>query len=258
MLKADFHMHCLEDPRDYLSHTSYDLIDHAAKHGYQVLSITLHGKRFCPPELVEYAADKGILLIPGIEAYVDKVEVLLLGVSDEDLQGLRTMQHLAALREKKGDDLLVIAPHPFYSLPQCAGPWLEKVPDNFDAIEFCRFYTQYWDRNRIAKKVAEKIGKPMIACSDTHRLDWMHDHYCLLDAEQTKESVFAAIRAGKIQNVSAPLTYLQFAHRMYWYTCVSDPLRIARGWGWISAPKAKIKASQKKGKKEEAFSSGIS
>lgn len=240
MLKADFHMHSLEDPRDYLSHTSYELIDHAAHHGYQVLSITLHGKRFCPPELIKYAENKGILLIPGIEAYLDKAEVLLLGVSDEDLVGLRTMQDLAGLRKRRGDDILVIAPHPFYCLPQCVGSWLEKIPDHFDAIEFCRFYTKHWDRNRIAKEVAARIGKPMIACSDTHRLDWMHDHYCLLDAEPTKESVFSAIREGKIQNISTPLSYPQMIHRIYWYTCVSDTLRYARAWGLLSDPKKRV------------------
>ena len=216
-----------------LDYNAFELVDHAVSLEYRVLALTLHGCIYYPEELRKYAQSKGILLIPGIELYLDRREVLLLGNCFHDVASLRTLHDLRALKKLHGEDLLVIAPHPFYGLPQCLGKQLEKYADVFDAVEFCHFYTSWWNPNRRAEEVAHRINKPMIACSDTHQLKWMGHHYHLVDAKQTKEDVFTAIRAGRIRNVSRPLSNKEFAKKTFWHIAIADPRKLACKWGWI-------------------------
>jgi len=227
-------MHSLEDPLDVLDYDAFDLIDHASALGYHVLALTLHRRLFFPPELAQYAQSRGILLIPGIEAYLDRKEVLLFGVNPNDLIGLKTLNDLRALK-KSGTELLVIAPHPFYGFPQCVGDQLETFSDVFDALEYCHFYTPWWNPNLKAEKVAQKLGKPMIACSDTHQLKWMKEHYTLLDADPTITSIFAAIRAGLLKNVTRPLTNAELIQKLTWHIA-HEPQRILRRFGWVQRP----------------------
>lgn len=236
MLKADFHMHSLEDPYDVLEHDAFDLADHAARRGYRVLALTLHGRLYFPPELPAYAAERGILMIPGIELFLDHKEVLLLGATEEEVRPLRTLEDLRALKKRRGDALLTIAPHPFYGLGQCMGPRLGEYAEMIDAIELCHFYTAKWNPNRKAGEAARKLAKPLIACSDAHQLKWMGHHYCFLDAEPTRESVFAAIRAGKIQNVTRPLTGKEMLDKLTWHFLTHAPLKLFRRRGLHTLP----------------------
>ena len=79
-LKADFHMHTKDDPQDYkfVRHSAEELIDHAASLKFQVLSITNHDKITYSPYLREYAAHRGILLLPGAEATIEGKHVLII------------------------------------------------------------------------------------------------------------------------------------------------------------------------------------
>jgi predicted metal-dependent phosphoesterase TrpH len=243
MLKCDFHMHSLEDPHDVLAHDSFELIDHAAKLGYQVLAITLHGKWHYPEELQDYAQSKGILLISGIETYIEKREVLVLGAEEHEVKSVKSFLDLRKLRERKGDDILVIAPHPFYGLEQCVGDKLLEYPDVFDAIELCHFYTKFWNPNKKAEQVAELQQKTMLACSDTHRLKWMKDHYVLVDAAPTKQEVFDAIRKNQIQNITRPLGLFEFQKRSCWHI-YNHFLIMGRGWGVIKPKEAKLRKKE--------------
>lgn len=239
VLKADFHMHSLEDPYDILDHDAFDLVDHAVRRGYQVLALTLHKQLLFPRELQIYAAERGILMISGVELYLDRREVLLLGATEEEIRTLKTLEDLRALKKRRGDALLTIVPHPFYGMGQCLGPVLGKYAEMIDAIEICHFYTAKWNPNRKAEEAARKLAKPLIACSDTHQLKWMGHHYCLLDAEPTRESVFAAIRAGKIQNVTRPLTGKEMTDKLIWHFSTHAPLKLLRrhGWHWLPKPR---------------------
>ena len=218
-----------------LSHDAWELVDHAAALHYNVLALTLHGRLYCPEELRDYAWSRGILMIPGIEFYLEQREVLLLGVTPEDLKHLKRFDDLIALKKERNGDLLVIAPHPFYTLGKCLGDKLESHRDAFDAIEFCHFYTSWWNPNHRAEAVSRRIGKPMLACSDTHQLKWMNHHYSLVEAKPARADVFAAIRAGHIRNVSRPLSAFEIAGKTFWHFAVHDPQKWARDWGWISA-----------------------
>jgi predicted metal-dependent phosphoesterase TrpH len=229
-------MHSLEDPRDVLEHDAFDLVDRAARLGYQVIALTLHGRVHAPAALIEYAAARGVLLIPGVELCLQGKEVLLLGAEAGEAEALQSLGDLRALRRRRGAEVLTIAPHPFYGRGQCLGRVLGENPDLFDAIELCHFYTSWWNPNRKAEAVSCQIGRPMIACSDTHQLKWMRHHYCRLDAAATKEDVFAAIRAGRIANVTRPLTNLEFAEKLVWHLVSHASLKLGRQMGVIRGP----------------------
>jgi predicted metal-dependent phosphoesterase TrpH len=203
LLKADFHIHTREDPHDFIRYTAVELLLAAAKQGFDVLALTCHNKRIHTAELSRRAEDLGILLIPGVEASIEGKHTLLLDMP-YTRWGVRTFEHVRALRRSGG---LVIAPHPFFPAPKCLNDKLRENLDLFDAIEFSHFYTQTLDFNRRAVEYARRMELPLVGTSDCHRLWQLGTTYTLLDAaERTIPAVFEAIRAGRAQVVTAPLT----------------------------------------------------
>jgi predicted metal-dependent phosphoesterase TrpH len=208
LLKADFHTHSREDPHDFIRYTALELIGEAARQGFDVLAITCHNKRIHSAELERYAADLGILLIPGVEAAIEGRHTLLLDMPYTRWK-VRTFREV---RRRKRDGGLVIAPHPFFPAPKCLRNKLRENLDIFDAIEFSHMYTRTFDFNRRAVEYARRMEMPLVGTSDCHRLWQLGTTYTILDAEsKTLEGVFAAIRAGRTRVVTAPLQPL---HRL--------------------------------------------
>ncbi len=204
LLKADFHIHTREDPHDFIRYTAGELLVAAARQGFDVLALTCHNKRIHTEELRRRAEDLGILLIPGVEASIEGRHTLLLDMA-YTRWGVRSFEHVRALRRDGG---LVIAPHPFFPAPKCLNRKLRENLDVFDAIEFCHFYTQTVDFNRRAVEYARRMELPLVGTSDAHRLWQLGTTYTLVDAEERSiAGVFAAIRAGRVQVVTAPLTF---------------------------------------------------
>jgi predicted metal-dependent phosphoesterase TrpH len=202
LLKADFHIHTREDPHDFIRYTAVELLQEAARQGFQVLALTCHNKRIHSEDLRRRAEDLGILLIPGVEAAIEGKHTLLLDMPYTRLR-VWSFKHVRALRRDGG---LVIAPHPFFPAPKCLNSKLRENLDLFDAIEFSHFYTRRVDFNRKAVAYAQRMGIPLVGTSDCHRLWQLGTTYTLLDAEEkTVPSVFAAIRAGRVRVVTAPL-----------------------------------------------------
>ena len=202
LLKADFHIHTREDPHDFIRYTAVELLEEAARQGFDVLALTCHNKRIHTEELRRRAEDLGILLIPGVEAAIEGKHTLLLDMSYSRL-GVRTFDHV---RERKRDGGLVIAPHPFFPAPKCLNGKLREHLDLFDAIEFSHFYTRTLDFNRKAVAYARKMELPLVGTSDCHRLWQLGTTYTIVEAAaKTVPAVFAAIRAGHVRVVTAPL-----------------------------------------------------
>lgn len=202
LLKADFHIHTREDPHDFIRYTAVELLQEASRQGFQVLALTCHNKRIHSEDLRRRAEDLGILLIPGVEAAIEGKHTLLLDMPYTRLR-VWNFKHVRSLRRDGG---LVIAPHPFFPAPKCLNSKLRENLDLFDAIEFSHFYTRRVDFNRKAVAYAQRMGIPLVGTSDCHRLWQLGTTYTLLEAEEkTVPSVFAAIRAGRVRVVTAPL-----------------------------------------------------
>lgn len=209
MLKCQFHTHCSDDPVDKISHTSKQLIDEAAKLKYDVLAITCHEKIVFTKQLKKYAAKKGILLIPGIEASIKKKHVLILNVKKEAEQ-ITTFQQL---REYKNNhpEALIAAPHPFFPGNYCLKKDLIENIDLFDAIEYSFCYTSTKNFNDEAVKLAKRWKKPVIATADCHILKHLNIGYTFVDSKKDPDSIIASIKQNKIENFTKATTYFKIA-----------------------------------------------
>ncbi len=221
-IKTDFHLHSGEDPCDAIHYTAAELVDRALELGYGALSITLHGAVFDDPALRATVLERGLLLIPGAELRIEGCDCVVLNVSAEEADGVRTFDDLRRLRARRGDSMLTLAPHPFYVLGGSIGRRIHRELDCFDAIELCHFHIPVIDPNRPARRLARKSGKPMLATSDAHRLKGFGHHHTLIQSAPDTLSIFRAIRAGHTRLVSPSPRIADFLEKLH-YIFIEHP-----------------------------------
>jgi predicted metal-dependent phosphoesterase TrpH len=204
-LKAELHAHTLDDPEDgriIIRHSAFELLDRAAEQGFDVLAITNHNQQLYNEELTGYAAKRGILLIPGVEATLKGKHVLLYNFPDYD----RSWNSLQMVRDRKGPGQLVIAPHPFFPSTTCLGGLCHRWTGLFDAVEYNHFYLSNLNFNRRAVDFAQQNNLPLVGNSDVHQLSQLGCTYTMIEAEKSIDSVLDAIRSGRVRLVTRPLT----------------------------------------------------
>lgn len=214
-LKINFHLHTGQDPIDAVKHSEHELIDEAARLGYDVLSITCHNALIFSDDLKKYAEKKGILLIPGIEKSIRRKHVLIINAAVE----AQKIQNFEDLREyrKKHPECLVIAAHPYYPGHIALHENLEKHIDLFDAVEYSWYHSKRLNGpNRRAVRVAEKHGKPVLGTADNHILKYVNYTYSLVKSEKNVKSVFEAIKANRIEIVSHDLPWWKLGTIITW------------------------------------------
>ena len=211
MLKVDLHTHTADDPVDYIPYSSQDLIDRAAALGYDALGITLHERRLDPSALAAYAADRGILLIPGVERTIEGRHVLLLNFS-RAAEDVCSFGELARLKAEEGG--LVVAPHPFFPTGSCLREMMDRHADLFDAVERNAMFTRVLDFNVRAEQWAASNGKPMVGNGDVHRLYQLGTCFSLVDAPRNADAICDAIRAGRVTVQAAPISNVRAARTM--------------------------------------------
>jgi predicted metal-dependent phosphoesterase TrpH len=201
-LKCDLHLHSKEDPRHQLSYTAKELIDAAASFGYDVISITNHNTVTYSEKLAEYALERDILLIPGVEATVAGKHVLIYGIQDmnEDWGNLTFFD----LKRLKAKGAFIVAPHPFYPNYNCLGGLLKRFSGLFDAVEFSHLYTKKLNFNLKAQKFAKNHGMPILGLSDAHSLKQLDYTYTLIDSDREAGSIFQAIKDQRTTIVTRP------------------------------------------------------
>jgi predicted metal-dependent phosphoesterase TrpH len=206
MLKIELHAHTSADPHDYIPHSTTELIDRAASLGYQGLAITLHERWFDISSVVDYAHTRGVTLIRGVEQSIQGKHVLLLNF-DQAAEHVHSFDELRELRSSQPAGL-VVAPHPFYPARCCLGGLLEQHADLFDAVELNAFYTVTLNHfNRLAVGWARRTGKPIVANADVHRLHQLGSTFSLVDAAPDAGAICAAVRAGRVEIETRPLTF---------------------------------------------------
>jgi predicted metal-dependent phosphoesterase TrpH len=201
--RVELHSHCQGDPVDlYLRHTIFEHIDQAKAAGLDAIAVTWHRKACVHPEAEAYARERGVLLIRGMEAEIDRRHLVVLNVGENDLGPATTWDEIRALRRRK-PEVFVMAPHPFYPHPTCIGARLDDHADCIDAIEWCMLHVG-WIPGRVnpnlrAARWAHERGKPVVASSDAHSLAAIGRNVSTVEADAlTPESIFAGIRAGRV------------------------------------------------------------
>ena len=211
MLKVELHAHSADDPVDRIPHSSIDLIDRAAALGFDALAITLHDRQLDVRHLRAHAADRGIVLVPGIEQTIQGRHVLLLNFSAA-AEGVRSFDDLARLRRREHG--LVVAPHPFFPGTTCLGRLLDAHADLFDAVERNAMFTRTIDFNRRAERWAAARGTPIVGNADVHRLYQLGTCYSLIDAAPDPDAICDAVRHGRVTVAAEPLTLARAAMTM--------------------------------------------
>jgi predicted metal-dependent phosphoesterase TrpH len=175
--------------------------------GFDALAITLHDRQFADRRLVDYARDRGITLLPGIERTVENKHVLLINFP-EGVERVRTFGELAAL--KSCCNGIVIAPHPFFPNRASLRSRLESHADLFDAVEWSYFWTRALNFNAPAARWAAAHGKPLVGNSDLHDLRQLGRTYSLVAAGPDADAICDAIRHGlvSVQTEPVPVTEL--------------------------------------------------
>jgi predicted metal-dependent phosphoesterase TrpH len=208
VVKLELHAHTDEDPADRISHSTRQLIDRAALLGYGALAVTLHDRYFDPAPHAAYARDRGIVLLPGIERTVGRWHILLINFPPACVEA-RSLDDIATLKRQCGG--IVVAPHPFYPIPSSLGTTLDQHAALFDAVEVNAMYTRLVDFNRRAIRWARAHGKPLVGNTDLHLLDQMGTTYSLVDAEPHADAICDAIRAGRVEVRTEPLSSIRAA-----------------------------------------------
>lgn len=210
MLKVELHAHSSLDPHDGIPHTTRQLIDRAAELGYQALSVTCHNRYFDPADDAEYARHRGIVLLAGVEQTIHRAHLLLINFPI-DCQRVKSFDDAVALKKAfpKG---LVIAPHPLYPTPAAMGlATMNRYRDLFDAVEVSSLYTRHLNFNSGAIAWARDNRKPLVGNSDVHSLAQLGTTYTLVDAPPDADAICRAIRDGKVELHTQPLSTLRAA-----------------------------------------------
>jgi hypothetical protein len=152
---------------------------------------------------------------------IEGADIILLNITAEDVEGLRTFHDVRQLRSRRAETLFTIAPHPFYLLGGSIGKRLLDQIDCFDAIELCHFHKGFFNPNRRAIKIAEKF-----ATSDAHRLSAFGRHYTIIPrpSSLTAESIFAQLRAGPLR-INSPAATFQEIISTFYFVFIEHPLR---------------------------------
>ena len=203
-LKADLHLHTAEDPLDRVRYTAKELISKAASQDFDVISITNHHQMTFNHDLLSYAQERGVLLIPGVEMTIQRRHVLVLNPPP-----YKMCSDFLSLSKLRRPETLIVAPHPYFPGSYSLNGHLLKHLNLFDALEYCHFYSSMINFNQRALEVCQSLGLPLVGNSDAHFLSQMGTTYSLIYAEKNLESIFAAIRGNRVEVVTRPLKHLE-------------------------------------------------
>ena len=193
---------------DAIVHDARGLVDRAAELGFDAIAITLHDRQLADPRLVDYARERGIVLIPGIERTVEGKHVLLINFPQAAEQ-VRTFADLAALRACSGG--VVIAPHAFFPSRSCLHSLMQRHAGLFDAVEWSYFWTPSLNFNARAARWARENGKPIVGNSDLHDLRQLGRTYSHVAAERSADAICQAIREGEVSVKTTPVPAMELA-----------------------------------------------
>ncbi|MDP3990240.1 MAG: PHP-associated domain-containing protein [archaeon] len=221
MLKAELHTHINEDPKDnkFIRYSGKELVDKAILKKFDVLAITCHNLVYQNPELKDYAKNRGLILIYGIERDVEEKHVLMYNITQDEAEKINSFQDLALIRKQK-PEILTIAAHPVYWGPSCLRKNIIKHLNLFDAWEYSFFHTKIINPNKKLLTLAKKHNKPVVGNSDVHVIHDLGRTYSLIDSEKDEQAVLSAIKEGKVRYVTNPLNHREFFH-IAWKAVIS-------------------------------------
>ena len=163
-----------------------------------------------PAADADYARARGLTLIAGIERTVQGKHVLLLNFPATCAEVV-SFQDVTTLKAAHPGGL-VVAPHAFFPNPSALRRTLmDRHATIFDAVEINALYTRAFNFNARAIHWAGERGLPLVGSSDLHSLDHLGRTYTLVDAEPNADAICDAIRNGRVEVRTTPVSNLRAA-----------------------------------------------
>jgi len=191
-LKIDLHVHTTGSRDAFIEPEQLPLI--LKKRGLDGVAITNHDT------FTEVTSSETIIL-PGIEVSTRQGHILGLGIFGPITKGSTADETIAMIQRAGG---VAIVPHPFDPISPCVNPLkLRSRPEaietiNSDALFFCL-------NTIVAKRMADRLGLPMVAGSDSHIPETVGDAYTLIDSSsKSVADILGAIRAGSVEPAGGP------------------------------------------------------
>jgi predicted metal-dependent phosphoesterase TrpH len=141
------------------------------------------------------------IILPGIEVSTRQGHIIGIGISGP-IERARTADETISTIQHVGG--VAIVPHPFDPISPCVNPI--KLRSRPDAIEVINADALFFGLNtKYARRMANRLGLPMVAGSDSHIPETVGDAYTLIDTDSKNVGdILNAIRGGSVQPVGRP------------------------------------------------------
>jgi hypothetical protein len=146
-------------------------------------------------------ASSEAIILPGSEVSTQQGHIIGLGISGPIERGRTADETITTIQHAGG---IAVVPHPFDPISPCVNPI--KLKSRPDAIEVINADALFFGLNtKYAKQMANRLGLPMVAGSDSHIPETVGDAYTLIDsASKNLGDILKAIREGSVEPVGGP------------------------------------------------------
>jgi len=162
------------------------MVKGAADSGLNCIAITDHNVLFDPELAKKLTKEYGIVVLAGIELYLNKKDVIAIGITE--LPKVNNLSEFEEEVHKQGG--LLIAPHPNDPLGRGY-----KEFECFDAIEVVNGFGPWGFEELVA--TADRLKKAQICGSDAHCIRQLGWTFCMVDADPDPDSIIEAIKERK-------------------------------------------------------------
>ena len=191
-LKIDLHVHTAVSRDAFIAPEQLPTI--VKERGLDGVAVTNH-------DVFTRVTSSEVIILPGIEVSTQQGHIIGLGISGPIERGRSADETISTIQGVGG---VAIVPHPFDPVSPCVNPL--KLRSRPEAIEVINADALFFGLNmKYARQMANRLGLPMVAGSDSHIPETVGDAYTLIEADSKDlGDILNAIRAGSVQPVGGP------------------------------------------------------